>query len=118
MKRITDHIRAGLLSGVIDIQDPLTKLRYSEWSPEFEQLMRHRLLMGAFRYGKLHAIGKAKYDRPSDIIRRIKDYIETGNVENLVDAANLCLLEFEEGEHSRRHFRTQDDSKHTKIKQP
>ena len=32
---------------------PLESLRSSEWSREFEELMRNRLLMGAFRYGLL-----------------------------------------------------------------
>lgn len=36
----------------------LTDLERSEWSPRFERLMRNRLVMGALRYGLIHAPGK------------------------------------------------------------
>jgi hypothetical protein len=71
--------------------------------------------MGAFRYGLLNADGKTQYDRTADIIRRIESYIKSGNLENLVDAANLAMLELEEGTHPGRHFYPGDDSGHTNI---
>lgn len=92
----------------------LDSLRKTEWSDRFEELMRNRLVLGALRYGKIHAPGKKKYDRVSNIIERIKVYQETGNLELLVDAANLCLLEFEESDHPNKHFEPVDDMYHTK----
>jgi heme-degrading monooxygenase HmoA len=86
----------------------------SEWSPDFEELQRHRLVQGALRYGRINAPGKKSWDRPSDIIKRIKKYRQDHNLEHLVDAANLCMLEFEEGRHPDRHFRSQDNTPHTK----
>lgn len=92
----------------------LSELRKTEWSPDFEDYQRYRLIMGALRYGRINAPGKKQFDRPVDIIRRIKLYLETRNLEHLVDAANLCMLEFEEGKHPDRHFLSQDNTEHTK----
>jgi hypothetical protein len=94
----------------------IATLSLSEWSPEFERLMRNRLLMGAFRYGRLNAQGKPDYDRIEAAIRLLKDYQRTGNQEDLVDASNCCLLEFEEGSHPLKHFGARDDGEHIKEK--
>ncbi len=69
--------------------------------------------MGAYRYGLLNAQDKPEYDRCADIKRRIDEYVESGNMEHLVDVANLAMLEFEEGKHPRRHFAARDDTEHT-----
>ena len=88
----------------------------SEWSKEFEQLMRNRLIIGALRYGKIHAKGKPQYDRVRSMIKRLSNYQETGNMELLVDVANLCLLEFVECGHPKKHFYALDESDHVGIK--
>ena len=107
--RIYDEIRKHLLDqvglsdadvGVVN----LDLLERSEWSPDFERFMRNRLIMGALRYGKMGSASKPQYDRISAIVRRVKQYRETGNDEMLVDIANLALLEFVEGEHPQKHF--------------
>ena len=89
-------------------------LEKSEWSETFEQLMRNRLIIGAFRYGRAHT-EKPKYDRISSAIKRLKKYTESGNTEYLVDVANLCLLEFEEGTHFKKHFAAIDDGEHVTL---
>jgi len=73
----------------IDLENPLKEfinpilnieeLRLSEWSPKFEALMRNRLVMGAFRYGVLHAPEKPQYNRIASCIKRLQRYQETGN---------------------------------------
>jgi len=88
-------------------------LRHSEWSPLFEKLMRNRLVMGALRYGLLNAKNKTKYDRVPSMYQRLDLYAKTGNLECLVDVANLALLEFEEGEHPKKHLKSADDGIHT-----
>lgn len=70
-------------------------------SQEFFELMRNRLILGAFRYGLLGDPNKKKRNRVRDIKKRWYLYIEAGNLEHLVDAANLSLLEYEEGENCR-----------------
>ncbi len=93
---------------------PLRVLLESEWSTEFEQRMRNRLVMGALRYGRMGERNKPKYDRISSVIRRLQAYRVTGNLEHLVDAACLLMLEFVEGLHPRRHWGPGDDGEHTK----
>lgn len=103
--------RAGIFDPVP--QRTLADLARSEWSPRFERLMRNRLIMGAMRYGLLHARGKRAYDRVASIRKRLALYEQTGNLEHLVDCANLCLMEFEETRHLNAHFESADDKHHT-----
>jgi len=84
----------------------------TEWSPEFERLMRNRLIMGAFRYGRLHGKGKPQWDRTISIVKRLAQYRVDGNREHLVDVANLALLEFEEGINKDRPIHAIDDGEH------
>lgn len=93
----------------------LEKLKKTEWSNKFEQLMRNRLLMGALRYGKMahtpeELAKKPTYDRVDSCLRRLEKYKQTGNKEYLVDVANLCLLEFVECKHPLGHFQAIDDT--------
>lgn len=116
-KRVNDHIRDRLLSGVMsspvgDKSESHGDLCQTEWSPEFEQLMRNRLLIGRFRYGRMDRVEQRNYDRIGSAIARLQRYQETGNLEFLVDSANLCLMEFEHGEHPDSHFDAIDDGEH------
>lgn len=86
-------------------------LREEEWSPLFEKLMRNRLLQGAYRYGRLRETG-GDLRRVESAVKRLVKYLETGNAELLVDAANLCMCEFEVPGHPRHHFNTVDDGDH------
>ena len=122
VKTITEHIRAGIYerAGLLpDVESPKTNylpplevLRETEWSKEFEELLRARLVFGAIRYGRLNDKRKRKYDRISSCISRLEEYRRTGNDELLVDVANFCMLEFEEGFHPNKHFRSVDDGNH------
>mgnify|MGYP000882028021 CR=1 FL=1 len=95
------------------------ELRKTEWSVDFERLMRNRLILGAYRYGRIdHAnnSNKPHYDRTASIIKRMELYEQTGNKELLVDVANLCLLEFVECKHPKANFTSIDDGEHVKHK--
>ena len=112
-----DWLRNRLLSQVIftpvgDKQESKEALECSEWSEHFERLMRNRLLMGRFRYGRLDRAEHRNYDRVGSCERRLQAYRETGNLEHLVDVANLCLMEFEHSDHPDRHFEAADDGPH------
>lgn len=84
----------------------LDSLYRTEWSPEFERLMRNRLVMGALRYElmKSKRNKEATYDYATEAKRRLDEYIKTGNKEFLVDVANMALLEFEFPFHPKAHF--------------
>lgn len=73
-------------------------------------------MFGALRYGRIHAEGKLQYDRIASIEKRLRLYKKSGNQEYLVDCANLCLLEFEEGTHPKKHFAAIDDGEHVERK--
>ena len=93
----------------------LELLKESEWDLEFERLMRNRLVVGSFRYGLMRR-EKPLFDRVDSIIKRANKYRETGNMEFLVDIANLCLLEFVEGKHPNKHFHSIDDGEHVRAR--
>jgi hypothetical protein len=118
---VHDFIRHHLLEsiGIFDMKPqkvpPLEELSKTEWSSRFEKLMRNRLIMGAIRYGCLHAKGKPKYDRIKSIRHRLELYEKDGNGEHLVDVSNLSLLEFEEPNHPNFHFSAQDGGHHTSV---
>lgn len=103
---------AGLTKETVRVD--LDDLRRTEWCEEFEHLQRNRLILGAMRYGRLGAPGKPRWDRVPDMIRRLEAYQSDGNLEHLVDVANLAMLEFVEGRHPKRHFSASDDGHHTK----
>lgn len=121
MKTVLEHIRERMYERMRMPADKKeitvhADLRKTEWCSEFEEHMRDRLVMGAFRYGKIGAPGKPEWDRVGDIPERLKKYVETGNTEFLVDIANMALLEFVEGRHPNKHFRAIDDGAHTDVR--
>lgn len=97
----------------------LEELKVTEWSDEFERLMRNRLIMGAIRYGPMgHGSiprGKPTYNRTESIVQRIKLFRKTGNAEYLIDVANFALLLYEERNHTNWHFKSEDDMIHDTI---
>lgn len=112
MKRVNDHIRDHLLAGVMPeakLAPSLVELRKTEWNRQFERLQRNRLIMGALRYGRIasdnHPPGKTRADY---LREKVDVYQKTGNLEALVDAANLAMLEFTHSKHPKRHWHAED----------
>lgn len=112
--------RAGL-SEVVRPRFSLDALLRSEWSAEFERLMRNRMVMGALRYGPLEhkrKVGK-HWDLRTPIRKKLDLYEQTGNTEYLVDIANYCLIAFECDYHPTKHFAALDNHHdHCKRKRP
>jgi len=91
----------------------LLEIEKHQSNKRFELLRIHRMIMGYFRYGDiLH--NKKRYDNIGSAIERLKTYQRTGNAENLVDVANLCMIEFTQENHTNFHFDSTDDIEHTK----
>ena len=112
------------------------KLFESERLDGFYSLMCNRLVMGALRYGPLAGAHHAKQGYTPDLfarrradieevtgrkpapvggsrriqsaLSRLHEYQRTGNREHLVDAANMCGIEFEFGNHPQGHFEAID----------
>lgn len=84
------------------------------WSANFMRLMINRITFGRYRHGKKDAPVRIDYNHVHSIKERIIKYQKDGNLEHLVDVANLCMLEFELGKHPRRHFKAIDDGEHVK----
>lgn len=120
MKSVTEHIRESLLlkAGLTDpppVRYTLEELYDTQWSEEFEQLMRNRLVMGALRYGTFKEQRKQnkRYNTMGSCIKRLNLYLKTGNQEHLVDTANLCMVEYVNGYcHKSPWFKAVDDGGH------
>jgi hypothetical protein len=88
----------------------------TEFSYQFVDYMQNRMLMSHSRYGKVEDAMVPREDGgPQRIIDaldsahlRMLKYIETGNTEWLVDAANLVMMEFMYPQHKNAHFRATD----------
>ena len=120
---ITEHIRRHLFVSLGVSSNPrrrlpdLDELRESQRSIEFEVLCQNRMAMGAFRYGLMREQRDlSPFDNVGSAIRRLQLYQQTGNRECLVDAANLCMIEFEIGCHPTAHFVAVDDGEHAEKK--
>ena len=90
----------------------LKQLRVSEWSPEFEELQRNRLIMGYYRYGPFGVQNRTTEEVVGAIIKRSKEYLLTGNDELMVDVGNFAMKEFAVGTHTKKHFESVDDGEH------
>jgi hypothetical protein len=114
MPRVSDLIRASCLKDVPRKMPDMETLRRTEWSKEFEELCKNRMIMGSFRYERMEEKKKktSRYDYIGDAVKRLNKYQATGNAEYLVDVANLCMLEFLFGEHKQKHFSSSDDGEH------
>ena len=117
-KSNTEWMRARLLAHVddspvgVEQRNPV-KIGQARWSEEFETYMKNRLGFGHFRYG-LKVDAGACFAQVTSAIARLRKYLETGNQEHLVDAANLAMMEYVHPcEHDDPHFEASDDGEHT-----
>ena len=95
----------------IGVRDDLTKLDEilaQEFSEEFVNGMRNRIIHGYMRYGPA-SYNATTVDLPKAAKDRIEKYLETGNTEWLVDAANMVMLEFMYPQHRGAHFHADGD---------
>ncbi len=114
MKTVTMLLREHLqgVVGVVDRVKPYEEILKTEWNPLFEKLMRNRLVLGFFRYGEMHGTTKTTDDRIKYLAYKVSLYKDTGNLEHLVDLANVAMVEFSQGTHPNKHFGAEDDRAH------
>jgi hypothetical protein len=118
-KRINDHIRehtlrrAGIRETVVaPTAPPHDELLRTQWCGEFERLMRNRLVMGFFRYGDIRKNNTTTDAKIASMKKRLTLYEGNGNLEHLVDIANIALVEFMHSTHPKKHFGSVDDGTH------
>jgi hypothetical protein len=76
----------------------------------FDQMADNRMIMGFFRYGqvgKQGMINRAKY-----LAMKANEYLETGNMECLLDLRNVARVEWIEKSNPKAHFKAPDDQQH------
>jgi hypothetical protein len=121
---ITEHIRKHLFEQILGVptkgfknMPSLESLRQTEWNDKFFESCKARMVMGAFRYGLINTPNKPEHDHMQDIKNRAQAYIETGNDELLCDIVNMAMVEFTEGRHPNKHFKSTDDGTiHAEVK--
>lgn len=79
----------------------LDHILQQEFSEEFVRTMKNRMLVGYFRYGPV-ADDDSNYVVRA--LKRVREYLRTGNQEMLVDAANFLMMEFMHPQHPDAHF--------------
>lgn len=97
--------------------DPISVLEKIQWNQMFWDACKARMMQGAFRYGS-QKTQREEYKRgpfKKTIERYLKQYLDTGNVENLIDMANRCQIEFGYVYFDRQHFVSQDDAEHENV---
>lgn len=119
MRTVLEHIRfrllanAGLTGSGFMTVEPINSLDKSEWSDEFERLMRNRFIMGRFRYGEMRQAKHSLFrNHEDDLIRRAEEYKRTGNLELLVDLAAIAMVEFVRPSHPGPSWVAVDDGEH------
>lgn len=72
------------------------------------KLLANRMSVSHFKYGNM----RDKYPTSAQAIDsmgpRLDAYMETGNTENLLDAANFAIIEHLFPSHGQAHFRSQE----------
>lgn len=74
----------------------------------FLQGMMNRLGISHWKYGSIHDTFPHHRRGVDNIQQRVDKYLETGNTEWLIDAANYCLIEFMRPSHPTPDFRATD----------
>lgn len=82
----------------------LADARRANFSDVFITQMENRILTSYFKYGEAEKNARTG-DFPKCIKERVDKYLETGNTEWLVDAANFAMLEYMFPQHPKSHFR-------------
>lgn len=67
---------------------------YSEYSLEFIQGMINRMIVSYYKYGLVGDAYPKQFSAVHSLQQRLNAYLDTGNTEYLMDAANFDMIEF------------------------
>jgi hypothetical protein len=88
----------------------------SEFSTTFVQGMYDRMAVSFHKYGKVADAYPTKIDALASLKVRLERYVETGNTEWLMDAANFAMIEFMRPRHPKAHFKATDEDATGRVK--
>jgi len=94
--------------------EEMAELQWGEDWQEILDLMKNRMIMGGFRYGPHRNQRKGQFDNVKDAKRRLGLHQKDGNMEHLLDAANITILACLKKAHKNFHFTSIDDGVHAK----
>lgn len=80
-------------------------------SKDFFQAQINRMEVSHFKYGNASEAYPEKVDAVKNARFRISEYLKTGNMEFLVDAANFLMIEWMFPRHKKARFGSQDTGK-------
>lgn len=117
VKTVHDLLRQRILdqAGISAAKATGTDLEKSfndQVSEEFLVRVCNRMIMGHLRYGGVN-INK-QYDPVQSIKERLRYYYLDGNLEHLVDAAALAMVEYMNPTNPLAHWSPSDDGEHAK----
>ena len=90
---------------------------YDDLPKEFDEILsaaNNRMHQGKFRYGPIKRQNLNNYDTVKECIRRLQRYIDGDrqNLELIVDALNMCRIEYYKGKLSGKSIISIDDEEH------
>ena len=85
----------------MDSREEILKRDFSE---EFIQGMKNRIVVSHHKYGWASDSYPEILQAYKSIETRLNMYLETGNIEWLMDVANFAMLEYEYPSHPNAHF--------------
>lgn len=91
-------------------------LNDKEFSEDFVQKMRNRMLTSSHKYGKVKD-SRATTDFVACLKKRLELYEKDGNTEWLVDVGNFAMMEFAFPLHPDAHFRATTSAEAPKLNQ-
>lgn len=86
----------------------MEKAPATEVSEKFVQGMRDRMAVSYFKYGPVANAYPHKVNALESLRMRLDKYMDTGNTEFLMDAANFAMIEFMCPSHPRAHYQPTD----------
>ena len=83
----------------------------TEFSENFVQLMKNRMIVSYHKYGALADAYPHRVNAIESLNKRLEKYEGDGNTEWLVDVANFAMIEFMYPRHKDAHFEGTDSDK-------
>lgn len=92
------------------LRDTTEDILNRDWSKDFIKQMQNRIIVSHYKYGYMSKSYPELVQAIKQIEPRMQKYLETGNIEWLIDIANFAMIEYMYPSHPNAHFRGTDSS--------